>query len=306
MLLKIIGTAAGGGFPQWNCACPNCRLARARDGQALTRMQSSVAVSSDGAAWYLINATPDIRQQIEAQPSLRPGPGLRSTPIAGVLLTDAELDHTIGLLSLREGGQLDIYATGPVMQALAGPFPVRHMLEPYAGAHWRAITPGDPFALFGGRLEVTPFYLGSKAPRYAYGCLGGNEGGEAPTWVVGYRIEDRLTGGKAVYAPGIEAWSDELERMLTDADCILLDGTFWQADELKGLGVSDLAAWDMGHVPIDGTDGSLHQLARLTAARKIYVHINNTNPILNPASSECHTLLALGIEIGFDGMELEV
>ncbi|KKO51271.1 pyrroloquinoline quinone biosynthesis protein PqqB [Paenibacillus sp. DMB20] len=306
MIVKLLGTAAGGGFPQWNCACPGCRFARTEAGQAHSRTQNGAAVSCDGQTWYLINAAPDISAQIEAEPSLQPGPAIRSSPIAGVMLTDAELDHTIGLLSLREGGTLNVYVTAPVADALTESFPIRPMLEPYAASRWHEMTPGEPFALFGGQLTVTPFVLGCKAPRYAYASSRNGDAASNSAWVIGLRLKDEATGGVVIYAPCVEAWTPELDSRLADADCILIDGTFWRADELTRLGISELDAHAMGHIPISGGGGSLERLAAFPAARKIWIHINNTNPIADPTSAEHSIVLNHGFEIGSDGMVLEV
>jgi pyrroloquinoline quinone biosynthesis protein B len=307
MLLKILGSAAGGGLPQWNCACPNCVRARAGDPLTRARTNASLAISPDGEAWYIINASPYIHQQIEAFSSLLPGPSIRGTPILGILLTDAELDHTLGLLQLRESAELDIYAAEPVLAALSGPFPVRSIVERYARFCWKMVVPDESFTLFDGRLEIFPFMSGCKPPRYAADIQTLDQRGfPGAPWVLGYRITDRLTGGVAVYAPGIEAWTHTLQNQLSQADCVLIDGTFWEADELVKLGISDLTASDMGHIPITGQDGSLHRMAELPAKRKIFVHVNNTNPILDETSREFRIISSHGIEVGIDGLELEV
>jgi len=311
MRLKLLGSAAGGGLPQWNCACPNCRRARAGDPRTRPRTNASLAVSPDGEAWYIVNASPFIHQQIENFPSLHPGPSIRFTPIRGVLLTDAELDHTLGLLQMRESAELDVYASEPVLAALEGPFPVRRIMERYARIEWRLAAPGQPFSLFDGRLEILPYQTGVKPPRYAADLRlrpperGAGDAGHAP-WVLGYRITDRQTGGVAAYAPGIEAWTQELLDFLTAADIVFIDGTLWEADELVRLGISGLTAADMGHVPIAGRDGSLEHLAELPARRKILIHVNNTNPVLDEASPEFRLISRHGIEVGADGMELEL
>ena len=311
MRLKLLGSAAGGGLPQWNCACPNCRRARAGDPHTRPRTNASLAVSPDGEAWYIVNASPYIHQQIESAPSLHPGPSIRFTPIRGVLLTDAELDHTLGLLQMRESAELDVYASEPVLAALEGPFPVRRILERYARMKWRPVAPGESFALFDGRLEILPFQTGVKPPRYAADMrlhpperIAG-DAVQAP-WVLGYKITDRQTGGVAVYAPGIETWTRELLDQLASAECIFIDGTLWEADELVRMGISELTAADMGHVPIAGRDGSLERIAKLPAKRKILVHVNNTNPVLDEASPEFRLISRHGIEVGADGMELEL
>ncbi|OZB90393.1 pyrroloquinoline quinone biosynthesis protein PqqB [Paenibacillus sp. XY044] len=307
MLLKVLGSAAGGGFPQWNCGCPNCRRVRKQDPSLHARMHNSLAVSDEGNDWVLVNATPDIGAQIEAHAELAPGSRIRHTPISAVLLTDGELDHTMGLLHLRESSEIDVYAAAPVLDALKEAFPVRQILEPYAAYRWLEVKPQESFPLFGGRVMVYPFFLGSKPPRYA-SAQRSSQRNEPPAvpWVVGYRFVDRRTGGTAVYAPGVESWSNELHTQLEAADCVLVDGTFWHSDELRQLGISGLTAPDMGHVPIAGPDGSLERLSQISAGRKIYIHINNTNPILDEDSAESRKLRELRIEVGYDGLELEV
>lgn len=306
MIIRVLGSAAGGGFPQWNCACPNCRRSRAGDPSVQTRRNDSLAVSPDGIRWALLNASPDVCLQTEENVVLHPGPHLRSSPIEAVLLTDAELDHTTGLLQLRQNSSMDIYATSPVLWALEDDFPIRRIIEPFASFRWMDTILEESFPLFGGKLSVCPFFLGDKPPRYVYGeaSMGANREPEA--WVVGYRITDRTTGGVAVYAPGIEAWSPTLEWHLKAADCIFLDGTFWQGDELRKLGVSELDASDMGHLPVAGPGGSAERLAGMSAHRKVYIHVNNTNPMLAEDSPERRRLAEWGIEIGMDGMEMEV
>ncbi|WP_027084556.1 pyrroloquinoline quinone biosynthesis protein PqqB [Cohnella panacarvi] len=306
MIIKVLGSAAGGGFPQWNCACPNCRRTRSGDPNVSARRNDSLAVSPDGIRWVLLNASPDIGVQLEAQACLHPGPSLRGTPIQAVLLTDAELDHTTGLLGLRQGTSIDIHAPSPVLQALADSFPIRRVIEPFASNRWIEVVPEESFHLFGGQLSVCPIDLGNKPPRYVRASPPLHPTRESKPWVVGYRMTDRKTGGVAVYAPGIESWSDTLARHAESADVLFLDGTFWHSDELRTLGASELDASDMGHLPIAGSNGSAERIARLSARRKVYVHINNTNPILVDHSPERRRLTAMGIEVGFDGMEMEV
>lgn len=306
MILKLLGSAAGGGYPQWNCACPQCRRARSGDATARARKNDSLAVSPDGRRWALFNASPDVSFQVEENACLHPGPALRGSPIAAVLLTDAELDHTTGLLQLRQGSTLAVYATAPVLGALADDFPVRRIVAPFADFTWREIAPEESFPLFGGELIVCPFYLGHKRPRYASAGSDRAAASSRQAWNIGYRIADRRTGGIAVYAPGVEAWSQTLARHLGDADCVLLDGTFWEGDELRRLGASELHASDMGHLAVAGPDGSAERFAALPARRKVYVHLNNTNPMILEHSPERRMLTDMGIEIGFDGMELEI
>jgi pyrroloquinoline quinone biosynthesis protein B len=257
-------------------------------------------VSGGGKTWTLVNATPDVHLQIESYPALHPGPGRRETPLRNILLTDAELDHTIGLLLLREGMPLDVYGTGAVLATLAGAFPVRRLLEFYAPIRWHEIRPQDGFLLEDGRLRVKALPLGRKRPRFATDPKIDGD------WVVGYRFEDAETKGVAIYAPAVEAWSPELAAELGQADCVFVDGTFWKEDEMIKAGTGQLAAAAMGHLPISGPDGSARHLSALGVKRRVYVHINNTNPVLDERSAENRFLAERGIEAGWDGMSMEV
>jgi pyrroloquinoline quinone biosynthesis protein B len=259
-----------------------------------------LAVSAAGNHWYLLNATPDVRFQIESFPKLHPGPGLRQTPVRGVLLTDAELDHTLGLLILREGASLEVLATDTVLTALAEAFPVQKILHSYASFRWQKVKPGEAFLLDEGRLRVQGFRLGAKQPRYVTSLKMTGD------WVIGYRFEDMESGGVVVYAPAIEAWTKELDAHLSGARCVFIDGTFWTDHEMVQMGVGRLTACEMGHLPISGAGGSAERLTALPIVRRVYVHINNTNPILDAESSEKHLLTSMGIEVAWDGMELEV
>jgi pyrroloquinoline quinone biosynthesis protein B len=228
---------------------------------------------------------------------------VRKTCLAGVFLTDAELDHTLGLLVLREGTPLEVYGSAAVLGAIETAFPVRRILESYAPFHWTEITPGEPFLIDEGSLTVKAFRLGVKKPRYvADDPTSATEG----DWVMGFRFEDQQTHGVLVYAPGVERWTPELLAALQGVQAIFVDGTFWSDCELADAGVGSLTAHEMGHLPIGGPRGSAQHLARLPAARKVYIHINNTNPVLDEKSAERRSLVERGIEIGFDGMELEV
>jgi pyrroloquinoline quinone biosynthesis protein B len=258
-----------------------------------------VAVSGDGEVWYLLNASPDVGAQIESFPPLQPGLGPRQTPIRGVLLTDAELDHTSGLLALRMGASLEVYGTQGVLDALSHSLPLRGILGAFGAIRWITVAAGRTFELAGGlRIQVLP--LGGAPPRYVAGS------GSPGEWSVGYRLQDRTTGGVAVYAPGVRAWSELLQAELAQADCVLVDGTFWSETEMADAGVGERAASEMGHLPIEGPDGTAARLAGLAARRRIYVHINNTNPIIDEQSQEHAQIVAAGIEVGHDGMELEV
>jgi pyrroloquinoline quinone biosynthesis protein B len=297
VFLHCLGVAAGGGFPQWNCACPGCRQARSRP--EIASAHAGLAVSGTGERWFLLNATPDVHHQIASDRRLHPGPGARATPVAGVVLTDAEFDHTIGLLLLREGSSLRVLGTAPVLAALAEDFPVRGLLGEYADLSWEPIDAGKPVRL-DDRLLLTAFGTGTKAPRYVPDPQPGAD------WEVGYRLEDTVSGAAAVYAPAVPQWTPEIAGQLEDADCVFLDGTFWTDDEMSRSGTGDRSGRSMGHLPISGTDGSAAALAVLPARRKIYVHVNNTNPILDANSPQRAKLAELGIEVGWAGMEVEL
>ncbi|MFE9428714.1 pyrroloquinoline quinone biosynthesis protein PqqB [Kitasatospora sp. NPDC006697] len=260
MWIRILGTAAGGGLPQWNCGCAECTAAR-RTGAG--RSQDCLAVSGDGQAWYLVNASPDLRTQLLSAPELAPAPGTRDTPLRGVLLTSGELDHTLGLLTLREAALLTVHATAPVREALARAFPVGPLLAAYTEVGWHTVRPGEPLALAGG-LRAEAFTLGGKRPRYAAGLAGSTD------WVVGYRFTAQHGSACAVYAPGLAEWSPAMDRAVEQADLVLLDGTFAAPDEFgrRTAGMGHLAVAD-----------SLPRLARRPGPRYLYTHLNNTNPL---------------------------
>jgi pyrroloquinoline quinone biosynthesis protein B len=261
--VRVLGTAAGGGLPQWNCACATCAAAR-RAG--VGRDQDCLAVSGDGRSWYLLNASPDLRVQLAAAPELAPGPGRRETPLRGVLLCTAELDHTIGLLSLREATSLAVYATAPVLDALSAGFPVRQILAPYTDVAWHEVVPGEPVTLQGG-LTAEAFVVGAKPPRYAEG------GGTG--WVVAYRLRD-AGGGTLVYAPCLPEVDAAFAAVAEGAGVVLLDGTFLHDDEMARAAGGGRTATAMGHVPIET---SLPLLPGRPATRYLYTHLNNTNPL---------------------------
>jgi pyrroloquinoline quinone biosynthesis protein B len=299
MNIRILGSAAGGGLPQWNCLCPVCRAARAADGSAVSRTQSSIAVSANGGGqWFLVNASPDLRAQLATLPLPESG-GPRSSPLAGILLTDAEIDHTAGLLLLRESSTpLRVYSSTTVRDALSDGFPVLRILESYSGVGWTELRPGTPLELGGSTVEVEAFDVGGDAPLY----LGPDADGVG---AIGLTFSDRRSGKVLTYVPGLGAVDDQITARLEASDCVLVDGTFWQDDELIRLGVSARRATEMGHLSISPPAGTLSLLSGL-AARTILVHINNTNPILLADSSERRTVEGAGIEIAYDGMEIEL
>ncbi|MBP0449416.1 pyrroloquinoline quinone biosynthesis protein PqqB [Kitasatospora sp. RG8] len=302
MKIRILGTAAGGGLPQWNCGCAGCTTAR-RTGVA--RSQDCLAVSADGAAWYLVNASPDLRGQLLAAPELAPSPGTRDTPLRGVLLTSGELDHTLGLLTLREAAELTVHATLPVRYALHSAFPAGPLLAPYTKAGWQTLTPGRTVELAGG-LRAEPLALGGKRPRYAADLPG--EGWEGrPDWVTGYRFSDADGRASAVYAPGLAEWTPAMDRAVAGADVVVLDGTFSTDDELAAHTGGARSSRGMGHLAVLD---SLPHLARHPGPRYLYTHLNNTNPLAHPASpgTEALTraLTAAGAAVAEDGMLIEL
>jgi pyrroloquinoline quinone biosynthesis protein B len=295
---RVLGTAAGGGFPQWNCRCRFCEASRR--GLIAPRLQASAALSSDGGSYYLLNATPDVTSQLARWPELRPQEGTRHTPIRGVLLTDAELDHTLGLLHLREGQELTIYATPAVANALEGNIGVLPALRCYTDTRVVLAEPGKTVILGGEAEGVRVEWLetGRDLPRYAGAA-------DAPGAVTALELENMATGRSAVYAPGAGKLSDELRQRLERAAAILFDGTFWTEDEFPSVGGGSRSARDMGHLPIGGSAGSARQLAGFSAPVKRYVHINNTNPVLDPTSPQRGEIRQLGLEVAEDGEEVE-
>jgi pyrroloquinoline quinone biosynthesis protein B len=295
--LRVLGSAAGGGSPQWNCACPVCAATRAGTRPTRPRTQSSVAVSADYRRWFLINASPDVRTQIEAFSGLHPHVD-RTTPLEAVLLTDAELDHTLGLLLLREARALRLYATPAVHKTLCDGSGILRTLERYCPVEWRAVVPGAEVPLADG-LSCRAFDVPTtKQARFEAGVDHGR--------VVGYRLTDERGGGTLVYLPGVQALTPALRAEIEGCACLLIDGTCWRDDELVRLGLAGKTSREMGHLPIDGPDGSLAQLPSLGVARTIFVHMNNTNPILLEDAPERRILEDSGMEVAMDGLEVQV
>ncbi|MYX39485.1 MULTISPECIES: pyrroloquinoline quinone biosynthesis protein PqqB [unclassified Streptomyces] len=295
MLLRVLGSAAGGGSPQWNCGCPVC--AAVRSGAAPPRTQSSIAVSADHRRWFLLNASPDLRAQFEAFPGLHPR-GDRTTPLQAVLLTDAELDHTLGLLLLREARALRVYATPATHKTLCDGSGILSTLRHYCTVDWQAVVPGSDLALADG-LSCRAFDV-PTAKRARFGAEADHGR------VVGYRLTDERTGGTLVYLPAAQSLTAALRGEIEGCGCLLFDGTCWRDDELVRLGLTGRTAREMGHLPIDGPDGSLSQLPSLAAGRTILVHINNTNPVLLEDAPERRALRESGIEVAADGLEVQV
>jgi pyrroloquinoline quinone biosynthesis protein B len=294
--VRVLGSAAGGGFPQWNCACPPCRAVRDGSRPARPRTQSSIAVSPDDRRWFLFNASPDIHAQIDSFPPLHPIGG-RTVPLQAVLLTDAELDHTLGLLLLREGRGIELHATEAVHDTLYGGTSLLRTLEAYCPVQWRPVIPGADVPLANGLWYRAFDVPTTKRTRFGSGTGKGR--------VVGYRLTDERSGRTLVYLPSAQdliAVRDQLD----DCACLLVDGTCWRDDELIRLGLAGKTAREMGHLPIDGPDGSLARLALLPVERTIYIHINNTNPILLEDAPERRIVERHGMEVAVDGLELRM
>jgi pyrroloquinoline quinone biosynthesis protein B len=301
MWLRVLGSAAGGGFPQWNCGCPVCRAAREGTRPCRARTQSSVAVSADRRCWYLLNASPDVHAQLAAFPALHPA-AERATPLEAVLLTDAELDHTLGLLLLREAPALRLHATEAVRRTLCEGNGLLRTLERYCPVEWRPVVPGREVPLGEGLLSYRAFDVPTtKRARFGTELAEGR--------VVGYRLTDTGTGRSAVYLPGMQELTEGPRAALADCACLLVDGTCWDDDELVRLGLAEKTSRAMGHLPIDGPGGSLERLAPrtgLSIERKIYLHMNNTNPILLEDSPQRRAVERAGMEVAVDGLEVEV
>ena len=304
MLVHVLGSAAGGGFPQWNCNCRNCDGVRHGRIAARPRTQSSIAISANGIDWALINASPDILAQIRATPALQPARSKRDSGIAAVLLMDAQVDHVTGLLMLREGKPIPLYCTASVWGDLGSGLPLAQVLSHYCGVQWHPLSiGGDGIAHFelpgldGIRFSALP--LISKAPPYSP-----HRDQPQPGDNIGLLVENIATGKKLFYAPGLGQIDPGVESAMRAADCLLVDGTFWTDDEMIRLGFSDKRAADIGHLPQSGAGGMIDVLDALSAKRKILIHINNTNPILDEESEQHAMLLQHGIEIAHDGMEI--
>lgn len=304
MRVRLLGTAAGGGFPQWNCNCSLCRKAREGKAEAPARTQSSATVSADGKAWFLLNISPDIRHQIEAfPPLLPPSEKVRGTSIEGALLTNADLDHVLGIFILREGGVLHLHAPPAVRKALDEGLRILEVLKAYGGVAWHE-PPADlePLLKSNGSesgLLYEAFEVPGKLPRYAGSTA-------LPGSAVGYRLVDEKTGGKLAFLPDTAGLSGPVLDKLKDCGALLLDGTFWDEDEMPRTGTGSLTASQMAHLPLGGEGGSLEILRKLPVPRKIYLHINNTNPILDRSTPQYRQVREAGVEVGVDGMEFEL
>ncbi|MET0391008.1 MAG: pyrroloquinoline quinone biosynthesis protein PqqB [Polyangiales bacterium] len=306
MRIRILGSAAGGGFPQWNCGCDNCRDVRRGVPGLKARTQESVAISSDGDSWYLLNASPEVRAQLESFEPLHPR-ARRHSPLAGIVLTNGDLDHCLGLLSLRESHPLRLITTASIERGFREDNVLFRTLQ-----------------RFEGQLQLLPLQLGRRSELPSHdGSPSGltleavSVPGKLPLHLertsqpspednLGLLIHDAASGKTLGYFPGVGQPSPELSAALARADVVFFDGTFWSEEELPAQGLLEKRARDMAHWPVGGPSGSAHYLNEHAKARRILIHINNTNPILREGSAEAAELARLGIEVAFDGMELSL
>jgi pyrroloquinoline quinone biosynthesis protein B len=309
MRIKILGSAAGGGFPQWNCGCRNCSASRAGTFHGTSRTQTQVAVSNDGRAWFLLNTSPDLRTQIEATPELYPQCAERDSPINAVLLTSGDIDQIAGLLSLRELQPFRIYCTASIRQILQQDNSVFGMLNRVPGqVSWMEISCDASFPLLTVKgdeagMRCDAFSLGSHYPAYVSRERAASLKSEEA--LLGLTLASS-SGGQLAYMPAVPALNSVLVERLEAVDLLLFDGTFWSDDELIRVQGGGSTARQMGHVPISGADGSLHVLAGLKHPRKVFVHVNNTNPMLDESGPEYAEVRAAGWEVAADGWNLEL
>ena len=305
MRVRVLGSAAGGGFPQWNCNCPNCDGYRKGTINATRRTQSSIAVSSNDVDWLLFNTSPDILTQIQEFPEAQPARSIRDTAFRSIVLLDAQIDHTTGLFMLRESKTpLNIYCTDMVYEDLTTGNPIFKILEHYCGVNWHQIhTNGDnsfqPQGIENIRVKAIP--LSSKAPPYSPHRHDPHEGDN-----LGILLEDISTGKKIFYAPGLGQIEPHIKPYMEAADCLMVDGTCWTNDEMKALGIANKMSLDMGHLPQSGPGGMIEVLRPLPAEKKILIHINNTNPILQEDSEQRQKLTEEKIDVAYDGMDFVV
>jgi len=309
MRVKVLGSAAGGGFPQWNCACQNCRRLRAGTLRGKPRTQSQIAVELAPDRWCLLNASPDLRSQIEATPELQArataDKSSRISPIAAVILTSGDLDNTLGLLLLREFQPLQIYATPSIQEITTEENTFFRMLRRVRPqAVWNDMGPGEVFQLEDDSknlaVRVEPIALPGGYPEY----VDAERAAELPAEeaVVALQVEAASSGRKLIYCPALPEIGDALLARFAACDLLLLDGTFWSDDELIRVVGGRRTAQRMGHVPIAGREGSLERLRTIMHPRKVYIHVNNTNPVLDEDSSEFAQVMAAGCSVAYDGM----
>ena len=307
MRLRVLGSAAGGGFPQWNCACVNCRGLRKGLIAASPRTEESVCLSTDDGNWFLVNASPDIRAQIESFGPLHPRRS-RSTPIQAIFLTNGDLDHCLGLLSLRENHRLVLYATDSVRRGFTEGNVLYRTLQRFAEqVTWRILKPdveetvlhadGTPSG-----LTVTAVAVPGKLPIHLEGVVSSSEADGN----VGLRFRQSTNGEVLAYFPAAGRITSSVLHALEGAGCVMFDGTFWSSDELSAPGFLEKSAEDLAHCPVGGPEGSLSMLSEIAAPRRVFIHINNTNPILREDSHERKLVESAGWEVAWDGMEIRL
>ena len=304
MHVRVLGSAAGGGFPQWNCNCPNCHGVRTGSIKATPRTQSSIAVSSNAVDWVLFNTSPDLLAQLAAFPALQPARAIRDTAIKAIVFMDSQIDHTTGLLMLREGCPHEIYCSDMVFEDLSTGFPLFEMLKHWNGGINRHPIPldGNSFSIAGiENLSFTAIPVTGKAPPYSPHRNDAHVGDN-----IGIKVTDDVSGKAVFYAPGLGEITDQTRQLMSEADCLLIDGTFWEEDEMRVVGLGEKKAADMGHLPQSGAGGMLDVLRPMNKPRKILIHINNTNPILNEESEQRQRVLDEGVEVSYDGMEVRL
>lgn len=306
--ILVLGAAAGGGFPQWNSNSEACRRARAGDPAALPASQASIAVSADGLRWFIVNAAPDLREQINREKSLHPAVGLRSSPIAGVVLTNGDVDAVAGLLHLRERTPFVIYAhprifsvldENPIFRVLAPDVVRRQHFELNASFALRDRTGNE------SGLEVTPFAVAGKVALYKEDAEKGADFGTEEGDTIGLEITDG-SGARMFYIANCAGVTDALRERVDGADLLFFDGTLWQDDEMIVSGEGKKTGQRMGHLSMSGETGAMASLSRTKIRRKIFIHINNTNPALLADSSERRELESAGWMVAYDGMRIDI
>ena len=309
MKIRVLGAAAGGGFPQWNCNHPNSRRARQDDPAARQRTQSSIAVSMDGEDWFLFNASPDLRQQIKENDILHPKKDLRHSPIMGVVLTNADVDHVAGLLNLRESQPLRLYATQRVLGVLEANT-IFNVLNPkFVSREAVTLETSQELVKPDGSsmgIKITPFAIPGKVALWLEDESKGANFGSVEEDTIALEVEDIGSGARFYYMPACATMTPELSERIRGADMIFFDGTLWVDDEMIRDGVGIKTGQRMGHMSVSGEDGTIASLADLDIKRKIFIHINTTNPILLDDSEERRFVESSGWEVSYDGMEISI
>lgn len=308
MKIHVLGAAAGGGYPQWNCNHPNSRRARSNDPAAKQRTQSSIAVSADGEDWFLFNASPDLRQQINDNDILQPKRDLRHSPIQGVVLTNADVDHVAGLLNLRESQPLTVYGTHRVLDVLKANT-IFNVLNPEF-VNREAMKLDEPVELkktdgTAAGIRVIPFAVPGKVALWLEDASKGDNFGSVEEDTIALEVRDASDSTRFFYVPACARMTPELAERLRGAELVFFDGTLWVDDEMIRDGVGVKTGQRMGHMSNSGSDGSIAALRDLDIQRKVFIHINTTNPILLDDSDERREVEAAGWEVSYDGMKLE-